>query len=159
MVVVGVEPSNRITQALLRECDPDNPEPGRDIHVGELAAALVLEPWEGGSGIEPRGFIGDYGFVPPDGEVQALPGKPDVWFIPSQNSLRSQEFVRAMQGDGAAGIPIVDVTLENGELYGALGVFQVVQALAHLKSSGRSRALLSSGLVFGDGLSFMEVTV
>ncbi len=156
MLVVGVEPKNAVTERLLRECNPDHHS---GLQCGELAAALVLERWENGPARSPRyGFVGGYGFVPPGGDTDRLPRHADVWFAPSPNSPQSRALVSAMQEGPLAGVPLVDASRGTGEIYGALGVFQVLKALLHLQETGTHRALVSNGFTFGDGLSFLEVT-
>lgn len=158
MVVVGVEPLNAITEKLMLECDPENATSDGLSH-GELAACLILEPLECNSTTASYGTVGEYGFVP---SGQAWAPKftvPDVWFVPTQRTQRARDLVKNAQGNGFAGVPTIDVSRQTGELYGALGVFQVLVALLYLKDSAKKQALVSNGLAFGDGLSSIELRV
>lgn len=155
MLVVGVEPLNPVTEKLMRECDPERGNSAA-LHPGELAACLVLERHDG---VAPKRYatIGEYATLQPnDGWTSAFP-PPDVWFVPSQRTRRSRELVAQARSGAFAEVPCMDVSKQTGELYGALGVFQVLLASLYLRESGKESALVSNGFSFGDGLSSVQI--
>lgn len=158
MVVVGVESLNPITEKLMRECDPENSFASGQ-KPGELAACLILEPYEKESTFKNYGMIGEYTFSSPDAISTSTLKDADVWFIPAQTTQRSKTLVSKVRSNGFSGIPNVDITGYTGELYGALGVFQVLVALSYLQETGKKQALVSNGITFGDGLSSIQLSI
>lgn len=158
MIVVGVEPSNPVTERLLYECDPEaaTAEP---LRSGELAACLILEAEDGTNTARAYGRLGAYDALPAGAPWRSPARKPAVWFVPSQRTPRSRALVQAARSNGMAEAAVIDLSLNTGELYGALGVFQALVALLQLKESGKKEALVSNGLSFGDGLSSIELRV
>jgi len=158
MIVVGSEPLNETTKKLLEECNPESSDAGA-IQPGESGACLILELLEENHDIPVAGYVGDYEISAAGADPEINLPKPDVWFLPAQNSQRSQQFVQKKLSNGFDHVSTVDVTSATGEIYGALGVVQAVVALQHLAKNGLSRALLSNGLNYGDGLSSIEVSI
>lgn len=158
MIVVGSEPINDTTKRMLAECSSE-PFTEAQLAQGECGACVILEMLDESSDATAYGTLGDYEFKAPGGAMDIDLEKPDVWFIPPQNTERSQKFVADKLSNSFAGVPTVDVTSKMGELYGALGVFQAVTSLSHMKKTGQSRAVLSNGLNFGDGMSSIEISI
>jgi len=158
MIVVGSEPINETTARLLKECSPE-PIDSKEFTQGESGCCLILEALGADSDAKIHGTLGDYEFKSPnETPIIGLP-RPDVWFVPPQNTDRSRKFVSNQLANRFGNVLTVDLTKNTGELYGALGVVQAVVALSHLQNIGKSHALLSNGLNFGDGLSSIQISI
>ncbi|WP_444997957.1 beta-ketoacyl synthase N-terminal-like domain-containing protein [Aliikangiella sp. IMCC44359] len=158
MVVVGVEPCNEITEQMMTECNPDNPNCS-PANLGELASCLILEAYDENSSAKVYGLLGDYEYFSEPKLFSSNYVEPDVWFVPAQTSSRSKNFINSVKKEQFNNSALVDASKNTGELYGALGVYQVLQALFYLKRENKQTALVSNGLTYGDGLSSIEVKV
>jgi 3-oxoacyl-[acyl-carrier-protein] synthase II len=158
MVVVGVEPLNDTTERMLAECDPET-RSGPGLKSGELAACVILEPAGDDPSATVYGTLGEYEFIAPGADARIGLARPAAWFVPAQTTERSRSLVANAQAGGFSGVPVLDVSSNTGELYGALGVFQALIALSHLRRSGGKQALLSNGFTFGDGLSSIQIAI
>lgn len=156
MLVVGVEPLNEISRRLLSECDPET-RTGAGAEPGELAACVILERLGEDAAAQVYGTIGEYEFIAAGAEAGIGLGRPSVWFVPAQTTERSRSLVAKLQADGYSGVPVLDVSSNTGELYGALGVLQAQVAVSHLAQAGGGQALVSNGFTFGDGLSSIQI--
>lgn len=127
-VVVGVEPDDAVSLALRR------PREEGCAPVRACAACVILERLDGGAGERP--VLGPIGFVPERGQLTV--GSDDELLVGPLEL-------------GSSDHSTIDVELELGDLYGALGVVQVAAAAA-LIADAANRSHKRATVVCGDDL-------
>jgi 3-oxoacyl-[acyl-carrier-protein] synthase II len=128
VVVVGVEPDDEVSVALRRR------RGGRRAPARAGAASLILEPAVVGAATTPA--LGRITFV--SAREQLTLGGHDSLLVGPADLARSRQ-------------PVVDVEVDIGDLYGALGVVQLATAAALIADTG-SAAADTATVVCGDDL-------
>jgi 3-oxoacyl-[acyl-carrier-protein] synthase II len=176
LLVVGVEPRHDVGHRLLAEAFAWSGGARADLHVGEGAAAVVLERLSTAltRGAAVHGQLDGYSCCRGAGAIERSVvstvskrevARPlDLWLV---SNRRHPQVGAAVAGLLSAAVPVVtphavcDVSQPLGELYGALGVLQCVVACLWLARTadrrGGGQALLTAG-GWNDGASSFLVS-
>ena len=171
-----MEPRHDVGQRLLAEAFGRSGGAGADLHVGEGAAAVVLERLSTAlaRGAAVHGQLDGYSCCRGEGAIERSVASTlstreadrplDLWLV---SNRRHPDVGAAVAGLLNAAVPLVtpravcDLSHPLGELYGALGVLQCVIACLWLARTadrrGGGQALLTAG-GWNDGASSFLVS-
>ncbi len=169
VIVVGVEPHDEVTRALLAPSTMEKTMLHADIPPGEGAACLIIEAEAVAAqrGATPYARLGRYHCATPPnpfatsavGAHLHLDAGVHLWLTPDQRWQAISAMTHQVRTSlGRAAPTILDVEARFGELYGALGVFQAVAACAWLvQATADAAAVLMAGGTRNDGLAMLRM--
>jgi 3-oxoacyl-[acyl-carrier-protein] synthase II len=171
MLVIGVEPRNNVVDRLMVAAQETGSQSAQAIHLADGAACVVLEAASAATGREARvyGNLSDYCYISPQTDAasavrRVFDGYPThLWLTPNQQREEVRSIVDRVLATWEGVAPeTLDLNVALGELYGALGVFQVVAACLWLQQPREDRGaagvtVATSGGIWGDGMACLRI--